>query len=142
MGSVGDILGKLPGLSGKIDESQLDNSVFNKTEAIILSMTKKEREDASLLNASRKRRIAAGSGTTVADVNNLIKQYQMMQTLTKQMSKGKMPKGLRNLLGGGGMDALSSMGMGGMGGGKGAFGMGAHSAGRQRKNKKRKKKKR
>ena len=142
MGSVGDILGKLPGLSGKIDESQLDNSVFNKTEAIILSMTKKEREDASILNASRKRRIAAGSGTTVADVNNLIKQYQMMQTLTKQMSKGKMPKGLRNLLGSGGMDALGSMGMGGMGGGKGAFGMGAHSAGRQRKNKKRKKKKR
>lgn len=55
MGSVGDIIGKLPGLSGKIDESQLDNNVFNKTEAIILSMTKKEREDVGLLNASRKR---------------------------------------------------------------------------------------
>ena len=140
MGSVGDILGKLPGLSGKIDGSQLDNSVFNKTEAIILSMTKKEREDATILNASRKRRIANGSGTTVADVNNLLKQYQMMQTLTKQMSRGKMPKGLRGLLGGGGMDmnALGNMGLGG----KGGYGMGAHSAGRQRKNKKRKKKKR
>lgn len=136
MGSMGDILGKLPGLSGKIDESQLEGDVFAKTEAIILSMTKKEREDVSLLNASRKRRIAQGSGTTVADVNNLLKQFSMMQTLTKQMSRGKMPKGLRGLFGGGGnfdMNALS---------GKGGYGMGAHSAGRQRKNNKRKKKKR
>ena len=138
MGSVGDIIGKLPGLSGKIDESQLDNSVFTKTEAIILSMTKKEREDVSLLNASRKRRIAQGSGTTVADVNTLLKQFQMMQSLTKQMSRGKMPKGLRGLLGGG----MAPAPMGGMGMGKGGFGMGAHSAGRQRKNNKRKKKKR
>ena len=138
MGSVGDIIGKLPGLSGKIDESQLDNSVFTKTEAIILSMTKKEREDVSLLNASRKRRIAQGSGTTVTDVNTLLKQFQMMQSLTKQMSRGKMPKGLRGLLGGG----MAPTAMGGMGMGKGGFGMGAHSAGRQRKNNKRKKKKR
>lgn len=137
MGSVGDIIGKLPGLSGKIDESQLDNNVFNKTEAIILSMTKKEREDVGLLNASRKRRIAQGSGTTVADVNTLLKQFQMMQSLTKQMSRGKMPKGLRGLLGGGNFDrnAMGNIGNGG-------FGMGAHSAGRQRKNNKRKKKKR
>lgn len=137
MGSMGDILGKLPGLSGKIDESQLDDNVFAKTEAIILSMTKKEREDASLLNASRRRRIAMGSGTTVADVNALLKQYNMMQTLTKQMTRGKMPRGLKNLLGGGNFDmnALSDMSRGG-------YGMGAHSAGRQRKNNKRKKKKR
>lgn len=137
MGSMGDILGKLPGLSGKIDESQLDDNVFAKTEAIILSMTKQEREDASLLNASRRRRIAMGSGTTVADVNALLKQYNMMQTLTKQMTRGKMPRGLKNLLGGGNFDmnALGDMGRGG-------YGMGAHSAGRQRKNNKRKKKKR
>ena len=93
MGSVGDILGKLPGLSGKVDESQLDNHMFDKTEAIILSMTKKEREDVNLLNASRKRRIAKGSGTTVADINTLLKQFQVMQSLTKQMSRGKMPRG-------------------------------------------------
>lgn len=138
MGSMGDILGKLPGLSGKLDESQLDDNMFAKTEAIILSMTKKEREDASLLNASRRRRIAMGSGTTVADVNALLKQFGMMQTLTKQMSRGKMPRGLKGLLGGGGgfdMNALGDMGRGG-------FGMGAHSAGRQRKSNKRKKKKR
>ena len=137
MGSMGDILGKLPGLSGKIDESQLDDNVFAKTEAIILSMTKQEREDASLLNASRRRRIAMGSGTTVADVNALLKQYNMMQTLTKQMTRGKLPRGLKNLLGGGNFDmnALGDMGRGG-------YGMGAHSAGRQRKNNKRKKKKR
>ena len=90
------------------------------------------------LNASRKRRIAQGSGTTVADVNTLLKQFQMMQSLTKQMSRGKMPKGLRGLLGGG----MAPAPMGGMGMGKGGFGMGAHSAGRQRKNNKRKKKKR
>ena len=124
MGSMGDILGKLPGLSGKLDESQLDDNMFAKTEAIILSMTKKEREDASIINASRRRRIAMGSGTTVADVNALLKQFGMMQTLTKQMSRGKMPRGLKGLLG------------------RGGFGMGAHSAGRQRKSNKRKKKKR
>ena len=139
MGSVGDILGKLPGLSGKVDESQLDNHMFDKTEAIILSMTKKEREDVNLLNASRKRRIAKGSGTTVADINTLLKQFQVMQSLTKQMSRGKMPRGLRGLMGGGGMDMNA---MSGMGAGKGGFGMGAHSAGRQRKSNKRKKKKR
>ena len=136
MGSMGDILGKLPGLSGKLDESQLDDNMFAKTEAIILSMTKKEREDASLINASRRRRIAMGSGTTVADVNALLKQFGMMQTLTKQMSRGKMPRGLKGLLGGGGgldMNSLGDMGRGG-------FGMGAHSAGRQRKSNKRKKK--
>ena len=135
---MGDILGKLPGLSGKLDESQLDDNMFAKTEAIILSMTKKEREDVSLINASRRRRIAMGSGTTVADVNALLKQFGMMQTLTKQMSRGKMPRGLKGLLGGGGgldMNSLGDMGRGG-------FGMGAHSAGRQRKSNKRKKKKR
>lgn len=136
MGSVKDLIGKLPGLGNKIDESQLDNHVFDKTEAIILSMTKKEREDANLLNASRKRRIASGSGTSVADINALLKQFQMMQSLTKQMSRGKMPKGLRGLLSGG--SGLDLNAMGGMGGG--GFGMGSHSAGRQRKNKKRKKK--
>lgn len=123
----------------KVDESQLDNHMFDKTEAIILSMTKKEREDVNLLNASRKRRIAKGSGTTVADINTLLKQFQVMQSLTKQMSRGKMPRGLRGLLGGGGMDMNA---MSGMGAGKGGFGMGAHSAGRQRKSNKRKKKKR
>ncbi len=82
--------------------------------------------------------IAMGSGTTVADVNALLKQFGMMQTLTKQMSRGKMPRGLKGLLGGGGgldMNSLGDMGRGG-------FGMGAHSAGRQRKSNKRKKKKR
>ncbi len=137
MGPVGDIIGKLPGLSGKIDDSQLDNHVFDKTEAIILSMTKKEREDVTLLNASRKRRIANGSGTKVTDINALLKQFQMMQTLTKQMSRGKMPKGLRGLLSGGDFDPSAMSGMG-----KDGFGIGSHSAGRQRKSNKRKKKKR
>ena len=93
---MGDILGKLPGLSGKLDESQLDDNMFAKTEAIILSMTKKEREDASLINASRRRRIAMGSGTTVADVNALLKQFSMMQNADQADVSGQdapWPKG-------------------------------------------------
>ena len=95
--------------------------------------------DASVATVSDRGVITAmGSGTTVADVNALLKQFGMMQTLTKQMSRGKMPRGLKGLLGGGGgldMNSLGDMGRGG-------FGMGAHSAGRQRKSNKRKKKKR
>ena len=128
---MGDILGKFGLLSGKLDESQLDDNMFAKTEAIILSMTKKEREDASLINASRRRRIAMGSGTAVADVNALWKQFGMM-------SRGKMPRALKGQkVGKGGLDMNSLADMG-----RGGFGMGAHSAGRQRKSNKRKKKKR
>ena len=95
-------------------------------------MTKKEREEPSLLNASRKKRIAAGSGTTVQQVNQVLKQFEMMQNLTRQISGGKMPKALRGMMGGGvpGMGGLG--GLGGMGGG--------HSKGRTKPNKKRKKK--
>ena len=61
------------------------------TEAIILSMTPLERENPQILNASRKKRIAAGCGLEVVDVNRLLKQFDMMQQLTKQMTKGRMP---------------------------------------------------
>ena len=144
MGSMGDILGKLPGLSGKLDESQLDDNMFAKTEAIILSMTKKEREDASLkessigFKAELKDRFDGDENLLCKAQIEDLKQFGMMQTLTKQMSRGKMPRGLKGLLGGGGgldMNSLGDMGRGG-------FGMGAHSAGRQRKSNKRKKKKR
>lgn len=137
MGSIYDILQKMPGMAGKIDESQIDESAIGRTEAMILSMTKQEREDISILNGSRKRRIAQGSGTTVQDLNKLLKQFEQMQVITKRMSHGRVPRALRNIMGGadpGSMPDMSQM-MNSRG-----FGMGAHSAGRKRKNMKRKKK--
>ena len=98
MGSLNDIAGMLPGNMGKsLAGAKIDEKAMAHTEAIILSMTPAERDDPSILSASRKKRIAAGSGTQVVDVNRLLKQYEMMRQLTRQMSKGKMP----SFLGGG-----------------------------------------
>ena len=72
---------------------------LNGMEAIILSMTPYERENPNVLNSSRKRRIAAGSGTQVVDINRLLKQFEMMQAMTKQFAGGKMPKSMRRLMG-------------------------------------------
>ncbi len=92
MGGLGDIAGMLPGSMGKaVAGAQIDEKQMARTEAIILSMTRKERNDPSIINSSRKKRIAAGSGTEVVDVNRLLKQYDMMRQLTRQMSKGRMP---------------------------------------------------
>ena len=63
-------------------------------------MTPAERDDPKLLNSSRKKRIAAGSGTQVVDINRLLKQFEMMQSLTKQFSGGKVPRNMRGLMGG------------------------------------------
>ncbi len=140
MGSISDILNRMPGLSGKVDESQIDEKAIDRTEAIILSMTKKERNDPSILNASRKRRIAAGSGTSVQEVNKLLKQFEMMQQLTKRFTRGKMPKAMRQAMSGGDVSGIvgGQSGMEGLLNGR--FGGGGHSAGRQRKSNKRKKK--
>ncbi len=95
MGSLQDIAGMLPGVDAKaLSGAQLDESVLTRTEAIILSMTPYERENPGVLGNSRKKRIAAGSGTTVVDVNRLIKQYEMMQKMAKQLS-GAGKKGRR-----------------------------------------------
>ena len=67
-----------------------DESVITKNEAIILSMTKKERENPKIINGSRKKRIAIGSGTDVATINKLIKQFKMMSEMMKKMSKGNL----------------------------------------------------
>ncbi|MCQ2441518.1 MAG: signal recognition particle protein [Oscillospiraceae bacterium] len=138
MGSIYDILQRMPGMSGKIDESQIDEKAIGRTEAMITSMTKAEREDPSILNASRKRRIAAGSGTSVQELNKLLKQFEMMQALTKKMTRGRIPRALKGIMQGGDPTAMPDM-SDMLRGGRGA-GMGAHSAGRQRKNMKRKKK--
>ena len=83
MGSLSDIAGMLPGVNAKaLEGANVDEKSLARTEAIILSMTPAEREDPSLLNNSRKKRIAAGSGTQVVDINRLLKQFDMMQQLS------------------------------------------------------------
>ncbi len=92
MGDLSQLLGMMPGGLGKqLQGANIDERQMARTEAIILSMTPLERENPQVLNASRKRRIAAGCGLEVVDVNRLLKQFELMQQLTKQMSKGKMP---------------------------------------------------
>ena len=95
MGSLSDIAGMIPGVNPKaLEGATMDERLLSRTEAIILSMTPEERENPSLLNNSRKKRIAAGSGTQVVDINRLLKQFEMMQQMSRQMSGGKMKRGL------------------------------------------------
>jgi signal recognition particle subunit SRP54 len=105
MGGMGGIMGMLPGvqkIKKQLDQANLDETLIKRQEAIIGSMTKKERRDPKLLNASRRRRIAAGSGTTVPEINRLLKQYQDMATMMKKMNKlgqkGLMRHGIGALL--------------------------------------------
>ena len=94
MGSMQDIAAMLPGMNGKKLDLNVDEAGLNKIEAIIQSMTPYERENPSVLNSSRKKRIAAGSGTQVVDVNRLLKQFEAIQMLTRQFSNPKKAKGL------------------------------------------------
>lgn len=88
MGPLGQLLGMIPGISGKIsdDDVAAGESQLKKIESIIYSMTPREREKPEIINPSRKRRIAAGSGTKVEDVNRLLRQFEQMQKMMKQMS--------------------------------------------------------
>lgn len=86
MGGVTDLLGMLPGLSGKISESDIDESRMDRVKAIIYSMTLEERENPNILNPSRKKRIANGSGVDISEVNKLVKQLEQMKKMMKQMS--------------------------------------------------------
>ena len=94
MGPLKNILGMLPGAGGlKIDESDIDEKAMGHVEAIIQSMTPKERENPTVLNASRKRRIASGSGRNIQEVNRLLKQFEEMKKMMKQFTDmGKMGK--------------------------------------------------
>ncbi|MER1993471.1 MAG: signal recognition particle protein, partial [Eubacteriales bacterium] len=94
MGGIKSMLNMLPGMSNK--DIEVDDDALRKPEAIIRSMTPKERRDPSILNASRRKRIAAGSGTTVQDVNALIRQFEQTQQMMKQMMGGRGKKMLRN----------------------------------------------
>lgn len=94
MGSLSQIMEMMPGMGSmgkKLKGATVDEKEMVKVEALIKSMTKKERQDPSIINSSRRRRIALGSGTRVQDVNNLLKQFDMMQKMFKQL--GKMDKG-------------------------------------------------
>lgn len=90
MGGIGGLMGMLPGmgkLKEKMSDASLDENVLARQEAIILSMTRKERKNPKLLNGSRKQRIAKGSGTSVQEINKLFKAWQQMETMMKQMKK-------------------------------------------------------
>ena len=93
MGSMDELLGMMPGLNTKaLEGATINEKALSRTEAIILSMTPQERENPAILNSSRKKRIAAGSGTQVVDINRLLKQFDMMQQMTKQFSGGRLKK--------------------------------------------------
>lgn len=94
MGNLKDLIGMIPGLSGKLGSINIDEKQLIKNKAIIQSMTKKERLNPDLIKASQKKRIAKGSGTTVQDINILLKQYEQTKELIKQMRGKKGFKGL------------------------------------------------
>ena len=106
MGDIKGMLGMIPGVGKQLRDVDIDEKQFSRTEAIILSMTGAERAKPDLINPSRKRRIAAGCGMKVEDVNRLIKQYESMRQMMKQM-KNLGKKGGRGLAG------LAGMGRGG-----------------------------
>jgi len=112
MGSMKKMLSMLPGMEKQLRDVDIDDRQMLRVEAIILSMTPAEREKPSLINPSRKRRIAAGSGNKVEDVNRLLKQYEQMKQMFKQFGKkgkgGKFRKGFGGM---GGMQLPPGFGM-------------------------------
>ena len=98
MGSFSSLLKLIPGMN-QFKDVKVDDKEFEKIEAIICSMTKQEKRDTKLLNASRRQRIAKGSGTTVQDINKFIKSYEMTQKVMKkiQSNKGGMKKLMNNI---------------------------------------------
>jgi signal recognition particle subunit SRP54 len=106
MGPLGDIMKMMPGM-GNVQVGAKEEKMLGKTEAIVLSMTRKERRNPDILNGSRRLRIAKGSGTQVSDVNALIKQFSQMREMMRMMKGGKGKELMRR--------------MGQMGGGRGGF---------------------
>jgi signal recognition particle subunit SRP54 len=97
MGPLQNLVGMLPGVPKELRQTEVDEGELAKVEAIICSMTPQERRKPSVINGSRRLRIARGSGTTTSDVNALLKQFKTVQQLMRQMSKGKMPRGMPQL---------------------------------------------
>jgi len=100
MGSIEQLLGMMPGIKpGDIDSAKIDERAIDRLEAIILSMTPEERAKPEIIGASRKRRIALGSGNSVEAVNKLLRQFEMTQKMMKQLSNSAMPRGLGRIAG-------------------------------------------
>ncbi len=97
LGSMKDLISMIPGMSKKVDLDSVDENAFKKTSSIIYSMTKKEREHPDIINASRKKRIAAGCGMTVEDVNKLLNQFKQMQKMFKEMNGKKGRKQMKRM---------------------------------------------
>jgi signal recognition particle subunit SRP54 len=102
MGPIGQLMGMIPGMGNMAGEAQaaVDRGDLKRTEAIIRAMTPIERRDPTVLNASRRRRIAAGAGTQLPEVNKLVKQFSEMQKLMKQLSGGGRKGAMGQLMGG------------------------------------------
>jgi signal recognition particle subunit SRP54 len=92
MGPLQNIVGMLPGLPKEARQAQIDESQLGRIEAIIRSMTPEERRNPTVINGSRRLRIARGSGTTTGDVNAMLKQFKMVQQMMRSVAKGKMPR--------------------------------------------------
>lgn len=97
MGSIGGLISMIPGASKALKDKEIDEKVFHKIEAIILSMTKQERENPQVLNGMRRRRIANGSGSSIQEVNRLIKQFDDMKKMMKNLTGGKMKNLMKGL---------------------------------------------
>lgn len=106
MGSLRDLLGMLPGMDRALRNVQIDDKAFTKVEAIILSMTPQERKNPKILNGSRRSRIAKGSGTSIQDVNRLLKQFEDMQKMMKTLTKGNTRQLMQNMKGMGGFPGM------------------------------------
>ena len=100
LGSMQDIIGMLPGVGNKVKDIDVDEKQFDRIQALIQSMTPKERENPDIINPSRKRRIAAGSGQRVEDVNRLLSQYKQMQKMFKQLNGKKSRKQMKRMANG------------------------------------------
>jgi signal recognition particle subunit SRP54 len=100
MGNIKDLVGMIPGVGKAIKDVDIDDDAFKSVEAIIMSMTPQEREEPSLINGSRRKRIADGSGTTIQDVNKLLKQFEETRKVMRMMSNpSKMAGMMRNMPG-------------------------------------------
>ena len=95
MGNIKDLASMIPGMGKALKDVDMDNSAFKSIEAIILSMTLEERNNPSILNGSRRRRIAEGSGTTILEVNRLVKQFEDTRKMMKFMAGGGGKKAMR-----------------------------------------------
>jgi len=112
MGNLSSMMGMLPGMPKEMKNAQISDDMVKSTEAIIRSMTPEERRKPEIINGSRRQRIALGSGTQIADVNKLVKQFSEMQKMMKRMGGGgkKGGKGGLNPFGGGGTDLAAALG--------------------------------